>query len=123
MRVLALAAVAGLVLSGPALAQGPISTAPVGGAAMPQPTGPGALPPPGTGYDDGPQIDFGPCGPEKVKPDGTLETKPHGEVEADIGTGGYRRVAGSVCKPIGQDAAIAVGASRTEDDQRYGRRR
>jgi hypothetical protein len=57
---------------------------------------------------------MGPCGPEKVRPDGKLDTAPHGEVEVGVGTRGYRHVAAAVCQPIGQDAAVTVSASETQ---------
>jgi hypothetical protein len=126
MRATALATAVALLLAGPAWAQGPISTTPAAGPAAPQPTT--ASPPlPSTGADSDPapaqqQIAMGPCGPEKVKPDGSLETKPHGEVEVGVGTGGYRHVAGYVCQPIGQDGAVTVGVSQTQGDQGYRRR-
>ncbi len=118
MRTLALAAAAALILAGSALAQAPIATAPASGPAAPQPTT-APLPLPPEDADEtpqGPQIALGPCGPEKVKADGTLETKPHGEVEAGVGTGGYRRIAGAVCQPLGQTGAVAVSISDTQSD-------
>jgi hypothetical protein len=128
MRATALAAAAVLLLAGPALAQGPISTAPTAGPASPQPTD--AAPPIPTTprpslYDvsagEAP-IALGPCGPEKVKPDGSLETKAHGEVEASVGTGGFRQIAGAVCQPLGQHGAVSVSVSQTQDNGRYYRR-
>jgi hypothetical protein len=56
-----------------------------------------------------------------VKPDGSLDTAPHGEVEAGVGTNGYRRIAGSVCQPIGQDGAVAVSVGETQSDGNYRR--
>ena len=128
MRATALATAALLLLGAPALAQPPQSTAPTAGPTSPQPTD--AAPPiPSTPrpslYDVSagePQVAMGPCGPEKVKPDGKLETKPHGEVEATVGTGGYRSIGGFVCQPIGDRAAISVGMSQTQDNGRYYRR-
>jgi hypothetical protein len=78
-------------------------------------------PPPLAGVADSaaPQrVAMGPCGPERVKPDGKLDTAPHGVVEAGVGTHGYRHLAGAICQPIGQNAAIAVSASQTQ----WGRR-
>lgn len=104
-----------LFLAGPALADGPISTAPGAGSAAPQPaTPPAPLPLSDGGFADGPQVAMGPCGPEKVGPDGKLDTAPHGEIEAGVGTQGYRHVAAAVCQPIGQNAAVAVSASETQ---------
>jgi len=126
MRALAFVTAVALLVSTPALADGPMSTAPAAGPASPQSTAPSApLPTGSAGSADepqGPQIAMGPCGPEKVKPDGTLETKPHGEVEAGVGTGGYRHVAGVVCQPIGQTGAVTVGVSSTQDNGRFRRR-
>lgn len=111
-----------LLLGGPALAQGPIATA---GSAptAPQPTAPPApLPTEETALPEGPQMAMGPCGPEKVRPDGKLETKPHGEIEAGVGTGGYRHIAGALCQPLGQGSAVAVGISDTQASPTYRRR-
>jgi hypothetical protein len=122
MRAIALASALALSLAGPALADGPITTAPVAGPTAPPSTPPpAALPPPvGAAPGEGPRIALGPCGPEKVKPDGSLETQPHGEVDASVGTNGYRRVGGSVCQPIGQDGFVAVSV---RDGQGGGSRR
>ncbi|MGZ3274655.1 MAG: hypothetical protein ACXU82_19130 [Caulobacteraceae bacterium] len=124
MRAMALATAVALLLAGPALADGPISTAPTAGPSAPQPTTPS---PPlrssmaaDTGEDQ--PIALGPCGPEKVRPDGRLETAPHGEIEASVGSHGYRELAGVVCKPIGQNAAVTIGASQTQFDGRVRRR-
>jgi hypothetical protein len=65
---------------------------------------------------------MGPCGPEKVRPDGRLDTAAHGEVEAGVGTHGYRHLAGAVCQPIGQNAAVALSVSETQGDGGYRRR-
>jgi hypothetical protein len=122
MRVPVFAAAAMLFLAGPALAQGPITTA-GGGPSGPQPTAPPpSLPTAVAEPADGQQVAMGPCGPEKVKPDGRLETKPHGEIEAGVGTGGYRHVAGAVCQPIGQNSAVAVGIDETQANPTYRRR-
>ena len=122
MRVTVLAVAAMLVLAGPALAQGPIATA--GGASTaPQPTAPApSLPTAVAEPPDGQQIALGPCGPEKVKPNGQLETRPHGEIEAGVGTGGYRHVAGAVCQPLGQHGVVAASVSATQADPTYRRR-
>ena len=68
MRVMMLAAAAALAVCGPALAQGPLATAPSGGAAMPQPKGSQALPPPGPGYGEVNEVAFGPCGYTQAAP-------------------------------------------------------
>ncbi|HUO23235.1 MAG TPA: hypothetical protein VMU59_12025 [Caulobacteraceae bacterium] len=122
MRALTFGAMAALLLAGPALADGPIATAPASGPTAPEPTTPvGALPPTAAAVSPDPQpMAMGPCGPEKIKPDGALDTAPHGEVEASVGTNGYRRIAGAVCQPIGQDGYVAISIS---DAQGGGRRR
>ena len=127
MRAMAFAAIAaallaGSALPGAALADGPIATAGAGPAA-PQPTTP---PPPLSSGDDaahqGPLMAMGPCGPEKVKADGSLATTPHGEIEVGAGTHGYREIAGSVCQPIGQDGAVALSIGQAQGNWGYGRR-
>ncbi|HUO13043.1 MAG TPA: hypothetical protein VMU37_09855, partial [Caulobacteraceae bacterium] len=81
-----------LFATSPALADAPIATA--NGAAAPAPASPPPpLPSVVSGTADQP-IGIGPCGPERVKPDGSLATTPHGTVEAGIGTNGYRHLAG-----------------------------
>lgn len=123
MRAMAFATAAALFLAGPALADGPIATAPAAGASAPQPTAPSPeLPRPGEAPPQGPQMAMGPCGPEKVKPDGSLEKAPHGEIEGGVGTRGYREVAGSICQPVGKDGFVAVSAGETQGDYGYRRR-
>jgi hypothetical protein len=123
MRAAAFATAVALFLAGPALADGPITTAPAAGPASPQPTAPSPeLPRPGEAPPQGPQMAMGPCGPEKVKPDGSLEKAPHGEVEAGLGTGGYREIGGSVCQPLGKDGFVAISAGQTQGDYGYRRR-
>lgn len=113
MRSLA-SAVAVLFLSaGAALADEPISTAPPSGPAAPPSVD--AAPAAGLGAiaPEPRPVAMGLCGPQAVKADGTLETRPHGVVEAGVGTGGYRHLAAAVCQPIGQNAAVAVSISDT----------
>ena len=43
-----------------------------------------------------------------------VDKRPHGEVWAGIGTGGYREVGGVVTQPIGDCATVTIGMSRTE---------
>jgi hypothetical protein len=115
MRSMAFATAVALVLTGPALAQAPVATAPAAGAPAPQPTA--ATPPLSTEEDapaEGPQMAMGPCGPEKVLPNGKLDTAAHGQAEVGVGTGGYRHIGAAVCQPIGQNAAVAVSISQTE---------
>jgi hypothetical protein len=117
MRALALATAVALFLAGPALAEGPITTTPATGPAAPQSTTPPPpLPSSQADLTDSQPMAMGPCGPEKVKADGSLDTAPHGEMEASVGTNGYRQLAGSICQPIGQDGFVAVSASQTQSD-------
>lgn len=114
MRVIILAAAA--MLAAPAaFAQEAISTAPTSGPSAP-PADAAAVAPTMSLDQPLPQpqrIAMGLCGPQVVKDDGALETKPHGVVEVGVGTGGYRSVGASVCQPIGQNAAVAVSISDT----------
>ena len=49
--------------------------------------------------------------------------KPHGEVWAGVGTGGYRNVGGVVTQPIGDCAQVTVAIDHTQfDGARRGRR-
>jgi hypothetical protein len=117
MRTVLIAAALCLV-AGAAWADGPVTTTSDAARAPPQPQ---AAPPPLAGVTDNasPQpMAMGPCGPERVKPDGKLDTAPHGEIEAGVGTHGYRHVAGAICQPIGQNGAIAVSAGQSQ----WGRR-
>ena len=116
-RTLAFATATALAFTGPALAEGPISTAPAAGPTAPPTTNtPPPLPTTTVEADQPQPMAMGPCGPEQVKADGTLETKPHGELEAGIGTGGYRHIAGTICQPIGQSGAVAVSVSQSQMD-------
>jgi hypothetical protein len=108
LAVLAVIAIAGFAPA--AFADAPVATGGDSGASPPQPS---AAPPPlraePTGIDSsGRPLAIGPCGPTTVKPDGHLDTSAHGEIEAGVGTNGYRHVAASVCKPLGDAGAIAV---------------
>jgi len=49
--------------------------------------------------------------------------KPHGEVWAGVGTGGYRNVGGVVTQPLGDCAQVTVAIDRTQFDGLRGRRR
>lgn len=118
MRVTILAAAA--VLLAPAafvpstFAQEAMSTAPTAGPVAPPAET--SVSPVSTLDNAPPELQrmaMGMCGPQVVKDDGTLETKPHGVVEVGVGTGGYRSVGASVCQPIGQNAAVAVSVSDT----------
>ena len=123
MTAKALAAAVVFLFATPALAEEPIATAAAAGPSAPQPNAPPPpLPAAGAPAALEQPVAMGPCGPEKVKPDGRLETAPHGEVEAAIGTNGLRHVAGVVCQPIGQDSAVTVGVSDTQADRSYRRR-
>jgi hypothetical protein len=119
MRLIIVAAAFSLA-AGAAWADGPVTTASNADQVPPQPQ---AAAPPLAGVSDGAasqRVALGPCGPERVKPDGKLDTAPHGEIEAGIGTHGYRHLAGTVCQPIGQNGAIQVSASTSQ--AQYGRR-
>ena len=122
MRIALVTTVALLFLAGPALADGPVATAGGAPTAAPTPaTAPAALPIAGPTSPDGQPVAMGPCGPEKVKPDGKLDTAPHGEVEAGVGTSGYRHLAGAVCQPVGQDGFVAASASYSQANPTYRR--
>ena len=105
---------AAFALAAPAWADGPVTTA----NQTPAPQSSAPAPPLGdsSAYDDsdGPTQVIGPCGPTKAKADGSPDAAPHGEVEAGIGTGGYRHIAGRVCKPIGDNGAVSVSVSDTQ---------
>jgi hypothetical protein len=49
--------------------------------------------------------------------------KPHGEVWAGVGTGGYRNVGGVVTQPLGDCAQVTVAIDHTQFDGVRGRRR
>ena len=113
-----LAIVLFLSLAGPALADEPIATAPTTGPAAPQPSA--ALPPlapPKPDQDLRPPLAMGPCGPEKVKADGSLETAPHGEVSVGAGSRGYREIGGAACQPIGQNGAVAISIDEAQEQR------
>jgi hypothetical protein len=119
MRLIVVAAAFSLAAAS-AWADGPVTTASGADQVPPQPQ---AAAPPLPGVSDGApgqRVAMGPCGPERVKPDGKLDTAPHGEIEAGIGTHGYRHLAGAVCQPIGQNASVAVSASVSQ--AQWGRR-
>jgi hypothetical protein len=42
------------------------------------------------------------------------DSKPHGEVWAGIGTGGYREAGGVVTQPVGDCGEVTLGVSRTQ---------
>jgi hypothetical protein len=124
MRVICAAAVVIAMAGAPAWADAPISTSNTTRITAPQPDAPAAaLATDAAGFtDDDPAVAMGPCGPEKVKPNGQLAHAPHGEVEAGVGTNGYRHIAGVVCQPIGDNGAVQVGVSETHSDGWRGRR-
>jgi hypothetical protein len=120
MRVMYLAAAAALVMSGPVMADDAITTAPAAGPTAPPPatsTSPLTSAPPVVIED--PQLAFGPCGVDKVPADGSLKPRPHGEVQAGVGTNGYRHLSGAYCQPLGENGAVAVSVSKTEFNGRY----
>ncbi|HEY1751520.1 MAG TPA: hypothetical protein VGG29_09665 [Caulobacteraceae bacterium] len=102
-----------------AWADGPVATASAAQASAPQPQAAAPpLPPQKAGAPQPGDLAQGPCGPERVKADGKLERAPHGEVEAGVGTHGYRHLAGEICQPIGQNGAVTVGVSESQIDWR-----
>jgi hypothetical protein len=111
-RGLVIALFIAAVAASPALADAPVATA---GAAQAPPPEPQAAAPPlaaaPANAPAGPPVAMGPCGPKQVKPDGTLETKPHGEIDAGAGTAGYRHIAGEVCQPLKNGGAVDLGVS------------
>ena len=122
MRVLTLAAML-LLCAAPAWADGPIATVSSAQASAPQPsTAPPPLSSPRAVAGDGPPVAMGPCGLEKVKPNGELDTAPHGEVSAGVGNHGYRELGGSICQPIGQNGAVSLSVDATQGNGGYGRR-
>ncbi len=121
MRAALTTTAAFLLLAGPALADGPVATAGGAGTAPPQASTPAPLPVEGALPASGPPVAMGPCGPEQVKPDGKLDTAPHGEVDLGVGTSGYRHVGGAVCQPIGQDGFVAASASYSQANPTYRR--
>jgi len=102
------------LLPGAALAGEAITTA------SPSPGPPTAAPAPPLqtaaefAADNPDAVQMGPCGPETVGADGKPDHKPHGYVEAGVGTSGYRHLAAGVCKPLANGGAIAVSVSDTE---------
>jgi hypothetical protein len=114
MRVPTFAAML-LLCAAPAWADGPIATTSRAQASAPQPsTAPPPLPS-SQNVSGAPQpVAMGPCGLEKVKPNGELETAPHGEIEAGVGNHGYREIGGTICQPIGQNGAVSVSIDRTQ---------
>jgi hypothetical protein len=123
MRLVAAAATLIVLAGAPAWADGPMATSNAAQTAVPQPDAPAAALPPGgpEGADD-PAIAMGPCGPEKVKPDGQLAHAPHGEVEAGVGTNGYRHIGGTVCQPVGDNGAVQVSVGESQSNGWRGRR-
>jgi hypothetical protein len=97
-----------------ALADGAIATAP---AAQSLPAAAPAAPLDEASADapgDGSSVRMGPCGPQAVAADGKADTRAHGFVEAGVGTSGYRHIAAGVCKPLGDNGAIAVSVSQSQ---------
>jgi hypothetical protein len=69
--------------------------------------------------DYGPRM--GPCGPLQTA-DGKPDKSAHGEIHAGVGTHGYRNIGGAVCKPIGENGAVAIAVDINKGDYSYGRR-
>jgi hypothetical protein len=123
MRPIVAALLALVLAPGSALADEAIPTAP----AKQSPPAAAAVPPlqeaDAEAPDGGSRVRMGPCGPQAVSADGKTETKAHGYVEAGVGTGGYRHIAAGLCKPLGDNGAIAVSVSQSQaQGGRYGRR-
>jgi hypothetical protein len=113
-----------LLWAAPAFADGPIATSSPAQAKPPQSAA--GAPPLADASDsavDGPRVVMGPCGPTKARPDGSPDHAAHGVVEAGVGTHGYRHVALAACKPIGDNAAVAVSISQSDYGGGGGRRR
>jgi hypothetical protein len=73
------------------------------------------------GPDGAAGVRMGPCGPQAVSADGKADTRAHGFVEGGVGTGGYRHIAGGVCKPLANGGAIAVSVSESQaNGRRFG---
>jgi hypothetical protein len=70
----------------------------------------------------------GPCGtgptpkmaPLDANGEPQVDTSPHGEMYAGVGTRGYREVGGTVCVPVGKSGAVTISVDQTKFD---GRRR
>jgi hypothetical protein len=123
MRRLTIAALLLAAAAAPAWADGPVTTASSAQVGDPQPqTAPPPLPPDRSLAAQGQPMGMGPCGPERIKPNGKLDTAPHGEVEAGVGTHGYREVGGAICQPIGQNGAVSVSVSQTQGNWGNSRR-
>ncbi len=124
MRLLAAVTALSMLATPLAWADAPISTANPTQATAPQPDTPQPpLPPDPAAAAAGPRMAMGPCGPETVKANGHLDTAPHGEVEAGVGTNGYRHIAGTVCQPVGDNGAVQVSISDTQSNGWRGGRR
>ena len=123
-RALALGLSLGLALGTSALAQEAIPTA---GGVNPNHPPKTTVPPADLGArpeysqdDYGPRM--GPCGPATT-PDGKPDKSAHGEVSVGVGTNGYRHIGGAVCKPIGENGAIAIAIDKTDGNYGYYGRR
>lgn len=119
LPILAIAAF-GLALAGSARADEAIPTAAGGVGAPASAPPPSDLEQPSPFAADDEIERIGPCG--DIRPaSAPADRKPHGQVEVGVGTGGYRHVAAAVCKPIGENGAVAVAIDYTKWDG--GRRR
>ena len=121
IRAVALAAVAsGLMASAPASAQDAIATAPAAGRHDAPDASANPLAKPlnerQTSYDDtGPPILIGPCGPTAPAKDGKgPDHQAHGQIDAAVGTNGYRSISGVVCQPLGDHAAVTIAAGQNQ---------
>ena len=74
-------------------------------------------------FADGPEGPrMGPCGPVETA-DGKPDRSPHGYVDVGVGTNGYRHIGGAVCKPLGENGAIAIAVDKTDGNYGYYGRR
>lgn len=65
---------------------------------------------------------MGPCGALETA-DGKPDKSAHGVVTVGVGTHGYRHIGGAVCKPIGENGAIAIAIDKTDGDYGHSGRR
>jgi hypothetical protein len=123
MRRLTLATLLLVWMASPVFADGPVATSSSAQENAPQPAA-GAPPlaaQSDSAGDERPMV-MGACGPTHAKADGNPDHAAHGEVEAGIGTGGYRHIGGTVCQPIGDAGAVTVSVGQTQSDWGYARR-
>jgi len=122
MRFIASALLALALTPGAALAGEAISTASASQAPQPAAAPVAPLDNVTTDAADGPgAVQMGPCGPQTIGANGAPDLRPHGYVEAGVGTQGYRHIAAGVCKPLANGGAVAVSVSDSQWQGRRGR--